>query len=158
MSAIPEELIDRKTQYCERRGLTVIDMRGYGVDGAIWETDAGTMLKVFRRSRPFRAEMKVYERLELKSLYRLAGFAIPLVVHHDEEFLTIEMTIVEPPYILDFAGAQLDARPTDAELEERKLTLRSLFGNRAFDVSRLLEALLQYGIHYTDVHAQNIRV
>jgi uncharacterized protein YggE len=32
------------------------------------------------------------------------------------------------------------------------------FGRDWADVQRLLDALRQHGIHYTDVHTQNIRV
>jgi hypothetical protein len=37
---------------------------------------------------------------------------VPQLVHYDDELLAIEMTIVSPPFCLDFGGAYLD-RPPD---------------------------------------------
>ncbi|MBE7494773.1 MAG: hypothetical protein HS117_07495 [Verrucomicrobiaceae bacterium] len=38
----------------------------------------------------------------------MRGFAVPAYLHHDDGHLAVEMTIVRPPYLLDFAGALLD--------------------------------------------------
>ena len=41
----------------------------------------------------------------------VAGFAVPQLIHHDDRLWVVEMGIVSPPFVLDFAGAYLDRRP-----------------------------------------------
>ena len=52
---------------------------------------------------------------------------MPQLIHHNEELLAVEMTIVKRPFILDFAAAYLDKRPefpaevwADWEAEKRE--------------------------------------
>lgn len=135
-------------------------MRGYEVDGYVWQTTQGNILKVYRRAHAFERELADDRRLEAKSLYRLQGFSIPVLVEFDEELWALEMTNVRPPYILDFGAATLDRPPPgfNPESEEWNAEQSRKFGRDWPDVRRLLDALRQYGIHYVDVHTQNIRV
>jgi hypothetical protein len=70
------------------------------------------------------------------------------------------MTFVRPPYILDFAACTLDKPPSGFDPYDPQWVAEQSrkFGRDWPDVQRLLDALRQYGIYYTDVHAQNIRV
>lgn len=67
---------------------------------------------------------------------------------------------MKPPYILDFSACTLDAPPADFDPDDAEWTGEQArkFGRDWPDVRRLLDALRQYGIFYTDVHTQNIRV
>jgi hypothetical protein len=48
---------------------------------------------------------------DLESIVDVAGFAVPQLIHHDDRLWVVEMGIVSPPFVLDFAGAYLDLRP-----------------------------------------------
>ncbi len=65
-------------------------------------TESGRIIK---RSTP-------YLRLRELQVESIRGHAVPQLLHFDDEFLAIEMTIVSPPFCLDFGGAYLD-RPPD---------------------------------------------
>lgn len=83
---------------------------------------------------------------------RLRGF--------DHRLQVIEMGIVAPPFILDFAKAWLD-RPADYSpevMEDYAAKGRELFGERRWnDVVALTWALRQFGIYYYDASPGNIR-
>ena len=102
--------------------------------------------------------MDVYLRLRTRGIDQVAGHTVPSLIRHDDTLGIIEMSIVEPPFVLDFASAQLD-QPYDfppeilAEWYESK---RRDFGanwGRAVAVLRELERM---GIYMVDVHPGNI--
>jgi hypothetical protein len=69
------------------------------------------------------------------------------------------MTIVERPFLLDFASAHLDEPPefTRDVLEQWELAKQEEFGSHWPRVVTLLEILKQeYGIYLLDVHPGNI--
>ena len=160
MIEIPQSVRERCDTYCSRSNKSVAELRGYGVDGFVWQTSNDNILKVYRSRRPFNSELNVYQRLAEHSLYRLRGFDIPILLDFDDELYALEMTNVSPPYILDFAAATLGAPPAgfDPDAEDWQAEQGRKFGRDWPDVNRLLDALRQYGVHYTDVHTQNIRV
>ena len=49
----------------------------------------------------------MYQVLRDKGIYRIAGHYVPELIDWDEELLAIEMTMVERPFVLDFAGAKI---------------------------------------------------
>ena len=160
MIEIPNEILDRRNDYCERRQIRVIDEDGaWGLDAFVWRSAVGTILKVHRYEDRFRREMAAYDRLTERGLKRLQGFRIPELTQYDEELLVLELSFVRPPYILDFTEVGLDQRPPDFQLDDPdwEAEKRRVFGRRWADVRRLLEGLMQYGIYYCDVHNQNIR-
>lgn len=69
------------------------------------------------------------------------------------------MTIVHPPFLLDFASAYLDDNapefPEEVMEEWRTRKLEEFCGRWA-EVERILAALRRYGIHLTDIHLGNI--
>jgi hypothetical protein len=93
-------------------------------------------------------------------LYQLQGFRIPKLLDFDDALLVLELSYIRPPYILDFGASALDEPPPGFDpYDPHWIAEQSRkFGRDWPDVQRLLDALRQYGIYYTDVHAQNIRV
>ena len=77
----------------------------------------------------------------------------------DDEFLVICMTIVKHPYVLDFAGSQLD-RPMDFPPEvmaEWLADKESEFDEDAWPkVLEILWNLEALGIYLTDINPRNI--
>lgn len=83
---------------------------------------------------------------------RLRGFA--------EDLLAIEMTIVHPPYVLDFASAVLD-HPYDFEqdvLDEWHARLEEQFGEHTPDAHSIIDELgARFGVFLYDLHRHNIK-
>lgn len=138
----------------------MVDLRGWGVDGYVWQTEADSVIKVCRRQPAYLHERDVYLRLRQRQLYQLQGFRIPRLLDFDDGLLALELSYIRPPYILDFGAAVLDHKPAgfDPYNEYWIAEQARKFGRDWPDVQRLLDALRQYGVFYTDVHTQNIRV
>jgi hypothetical protein len=86
------------------------------------------------------------------------GFNVPQLIRHDDSLRVLEMTIVERPFVLDFAGAYLDTRPefpadvwADWEFEKREQ-----FEGRWKQVEQVLSAFEEMGMYLLDVSPSNI--
>lgn len=80
-------------------------------------------------------------------------------MNHDDARLIIEMTLVKPPFLLDFASAILDRAPdfSDEAMELWNEEKAEMFGARWNEVRHLLRVLKDvHGIHLTDVRIGNI--
>ena len=85
-------------------------------------------------------------------------FRIPQVRRTDEELFVIEMTIVSPPFVLDFAGAYLDKAPDYPEdvLEAWLAEKAEQFGERWPEVRRVVASFRKWGVYLADVKPGNI--
>jgi hypothetical protein len=128
-------MIDPRVEEYERRHrcrLLGVLGAGIGQDGFVRRSDRLTAVKFFDRDDRFRRELEVYRIVQVKGIDAVAGHFVPELIAADEALLAIEMTIVERPFVLDFAGAK---RPEeipdfDAEIiEEHHEHLRELFGD-----------------------------
>lgn len=133
---------------------------GYGMDGSIWLTSRPSVVKVFERAKNYRDEVECYRRLASQQVVAIAGFTVPEWIDCDDTLLALEISIVQPPFLLDFGKVYLDSPPpywNDSEImghwhEEG----RENFGqrwNKVLSVIRLLEG---YGIYYVDPKPGNI--
>jgi hypothetical protein len=79
---------------------------------------ADVALKVLRLDEAYLREKQVYERLKELGVTSVIGFNVPEWLGSDDALcvIVIEMTIVKRPFVLDFAEAYLDARPTISNL------------------------------------------
>lgn len=78
----------------------------------VWATDQKSAVKAHsQRSRHYATERDIYLRLQARGVTEILGFHVPELVRYDDELWVIEMHIVKPPFVLDFAGAYLDKRP-----------------------------------------------
>lgn len=115
---------------------------------------------MFRQADPFRREAAAYARLAERGVLDVRGHQVPQVERVDVELLAIEMTIVQPPFVLDFASAYLDRAveefPEDV-MDEWMTRKREDFGSNWPRAVSVLIALRHIGIHMTDVHPGNIR-
>lgn len=68
------------------------------------------------------------------------------------------MTIVSPPFVLDFAGAYLDQRPDYPEevLAEWQAEKAEQFGDRWKTVRLVISSFVPFGIYLADVKPGNI--
>lgn len=139
------------------------DSLGFGVDGSVWLLHSKDRIhpwavKLFRSAKPYRRERDCYQRLAELKVDSVRGFAIPALLHHDDEWLAIEMTIVRPPYLLDFAGALLD-EPHDFHeetWEAWEMDRMEKFEDRWPEVRKVMRDLEWFGIYLSDVHPGNI--
>jgi hypothetical protein len=162
MSSYPEPIA---RQYASRNQLTVIlPGLGGGIHGQVFfvqgeAAPGGTAIKVFYHEEFFRRELQVYERLKKADVREVRGLAVPQLIRSDRELQVLEMTVVERPYLLDFAGAYLDdAAPQfeDEVWETWEADKREKFGERWLEVRAVLAALEDYGIHMLDVNPGNV--
>src|SRR4051812_231907 len=111
-----ENLLPSAKLYASQHELELVKPLGSGKDGIVLATKrkanpTDVAVKVHLYSDRFRREVAVYRRLEEKEVGRVLGFNLPQFLGADEALMVIEMTIVERPFVLDFASAHLDAQP-----------------------------------------------
>ncbi len=82
-----------------------------GNDGAVWESNQQTAIKALERRDSFIREKEAYLRLRELNVVDIQGFAVPILVDFVDTRQIVEMTVVFPPCILDFAKAYLDRPP-----------------------------------------------
>jgi len=135
----------------------------YGIHGSVFVAENNLKggkiaVKIHHNPEPFQREFAVYERLQETGITKILEFNVPQLIHADTKLLAIEMTIVTRPFVLDFAGAYLDAAPrfsdeiwTDWEIEKKEQ-----FGDRWTTVLAVLAELEMWDIHMIDVSPSNI--
>ncbi|HLH56237.1 MAG TPA: hypothetical protein VKY92_21765 [Verrucomicrobiae bacterium] len=155
--------IQNATDYAARNGLQLAERLGFGIHGIIFvaeDKSAGgkTAIKAHRALEPFLREVSVYHRLQEANVTEILGFHVPQVLRSDEDLRVIEMTIVTRPFVLDFAGAYLEAPPDFPEdvWAEWEAEKRDQFDVRWPKVRAILGALEDFGIHMVDVSPSNI--
>jgi hypothetical protein len=133
---------------------------GSGTDGAVWMSDRNTAVKALYRQKNYSHELECYQRFARAGVTNLAGFNVPKLVGHSDELMIVELGIVKPPFILDFAKVCLDNPPDfDPEvLEEADRENEERFGEQYWSRVRVLLWVLRsrYGIYYQDPKPGNI--
>lgn len=158
-----DSMEQKALDYAGDRQAELGDNLGFGVDGSVWllhskDRNHPWAVKLFRSTKPYERERDCYLRLAESQTESVRGFAIPAHLHHDDAWLAIEMTIVRPPYLLDFAGALLD-EPFDFHeetWEAWELDRMEKFEDRWPEVRKVMSELEWLGIYLSDVHPGNI--
>ncbi|MBL9130257.1 MAG: hypothetical protein JNG86_03605 [Verrucomicrobiaceae bacterium] len=149
--------------YAGTRGAMLGDNLGFGVDGSAWimhgkNRNHPWAVKLFRHEKPYRLEKACYLRLQESRIETIRRFAIPAYLSHDDSWLALEMTIVRPPFVLDFAGAALD-EPFDFDADTWDLWEQDRmekFEERWPEVKKVMRDLEWLGIYLSDIHPGNI--
>ncbi len=156
--------VRRFAAYAERRNFHSPRFLGSGKDGVVHEVESNDFpgfvaVKSFYRAGTYERERDVYVRLREEQVTQVRGFHVPQLIAMDDDCLTIEMTVVAPPYILDFADARLDEGPEYSEevWVDWNRKLDDDFGDNADVVRRLLAVLESHGVILLDVHPGNFR-
>jgi len=154
----------RLVAYEARRKLRSPRFLGSGKDGVVHEAESNAFpgfvaVKSFHRPSGFEREREVYVRLRDLQIRRVRSCNVPQMLAWDYDLLTIEMTMVAPPFILDFADAWLDEAPEFSEeiWADWNQKLAEDFEERADEVRRMLALLRSHGVILADVHPGNIR-
>lgn len=103
---------------------------GYGNDGTVWKTERRTAIKAFDRKRKYELELACYQRFASEDVVHIGEFAVPALIAHDADLMIVEMTLVSPPYVIDFAKVWLDKAPDfpDDSIAERLAQAEEDFG------------------------------
>jgi hypothetical protein len=158
-----ETLIQNAQTYASRDNLQLGRRLGFGVHGIVFVAEehgkpGKRAIKAHKHGEAYTRERDVYQRLYQAEVSEVLGFRVPKLVRFDNELRIIEMTIVAPPFVLDFAGARLDVPPDFseevwAEWEREKV---EEFGPRWPRVLSVLGALEELEIYVLDVSSRNI--
>lgn len=139
--------------------MTIEKQIGGGFDGVVLGTNVATAIKSLNNKELYRQERDVYLYLKEKEIWQVNAFHIPQLINCDDELLVIEMTLVSPPFLLDFAGASLKGRTNfEPEIwEEWKEEKREQFESDWPEVQQALWTLEGLGVFMNDVHPGNVR-
>jgi hypothetical protein len=159
----PSGLLRRIEQYAARNRLVVRERLGLGIDGIVSSAECQpearfSALKAYWQDGPYRRERDVYQRLRDLGIVTIRGSNVPQLVGFDDELEVLEMTIVAPPFVLDFAKATLDRGPDFSEevLADWHTTKAEEFGSRWPEVQAILRSLEAHGIFMNDASPRNI--
>lgn len=133
---------------------------GEGTDGAVWATSKNSVIKVIQREKTFEIERSCYMRLQERRISEVDGLAVPRIIEFSRELKIIEMTLVHPPFLLDFGKAYIDEPSpyTPEQLKEWRQQWRQFFPKQDIPrVHKVLGILRGYGIEYVDPKPWNIR-
>jgi hypothetical protein len=157
------ELFRRANSYAKNNGRRIVRKArlGGGTDGEVWRSTRPSAIKIVLNARNYRDELQSYQRLKDADIHILCGFDIPRLFGWDDSLQVIEMSIVTPPYLLDFGKVYFDGPPTDVYDRERmkigETEGKANFGSNWPAVSQLLYALQEkVGIWYVDPKPANI--
>ena len=149
--------------YAARNASILVEQLGFGVHGNVHVIEhkiktEKSAIKAHRAMDAYLRERSVYELLRRASVTDVLGFHVPQFINADDELQVIEMTIVTRPFVLDFAGAHLGARPEFppeiwAEWETEK---QEQFGEDWRIVQGVMDAFETLGVYLVDVSPNNI--
>jgi hypothetical protein len=158
-----EELIEKAAVFALRHKLMLGRRLGFGLHGIVFEARsegefAEHALKLHRFEEPYARERDVYARLMEAKVREISGLRVPQLLRWDDDELTLEMTVVKPPFLLDFASGYLDFAPTfpDEVWEDWELRNAEQFGDDWTRAKSVLADLREYGIHMLDPSPNNI--
>lgn len=167
MAVIRAELEQRAGLYAERHSLQFVSELGFGVHGIVWAAArkgqasgiADRAIKVHEQLPAYEMERDVYFRLSEYEIDSMQGLSIPTLIRFDNELLILEIEIVRPPYLLDFAGCHLDFPPDypPEVMETWEAEKREQFGPLWREVQSVLRELESYRIFLSDVTPNNLK-
>jgi hypothetical protein len=149
----------RAVTYAKFKGLAIENTLGSGQDGVVFSTNRRTAIKSFLFFELYRRERDVYLRFKEKGFVKANEFHVPRLIESHDDLWIVEMSIVSPPFIVDFAGARLDA-PLRFEPEIMAEWLQDKKEEFESDwpaVKRAMWAFESIGVYLTDVAPRNVR-
>jgi len=152
------EIRKRIESFAESVGKSLSKQIGFGYDGLIYKTEGNTAVKGFKHEPLYRNERDVYSRIDEYDLYEVCGCRVPHVLRTDDEFWCIEMEIVAPPFVLDFAGAYLNFPPEypDDVMAAWEAEKREQYEEDWPRVQQIMAELAGIGVYLADVKPGNI--
>jgi len=159
-----EDMIEKAEAYAARHDRHLAGRLGFGIHGTVFAIESNdhpgvSALKVHYWEEPYRRERDVYRRIQEEGVMAICGLQIPQMIAWEDDQLALEMTMVKPPFLLDFAGAYLDFPPTFSEevWAEWRQKNEEQFGADWPMAQAVLAELEDLGIHMLDASPSNIR-
>ena len=156
------DLLARAQQYAKSKqmSLRVEHPLGYGSDGTVWQTSARSAVKSLEKEKNYLDEITCYRRLRRAGIENICGLAVPILIDSDDTLLIIEMSLVRPPFLLDFGKVYID-RPPPYWADKQLMANFHAEGRENFQkhwsiVQRALAFLRSHGIYYVDPRPGNI--
>jgi hypothetical protein len=150
-----------KSAFEAKYNLILSSRLGFGFDGEIFLTNSNTAVKFFKEREKYSRERRAYEIIMQCGVTRVLGHEVPQLRRADDELMAIEINLVRPPFLLDFASAHPESEVPDfpeevwAEWQDRKL---EEFGDRWPQVQLVLAEFQHLtGLVLLDVNPGNIR-
>jgi hypothetical protein len=149
--------------YSEQYGVTFAEKLGEGKDGRVFNTTRDTAVKFCFDQETYARELRAYVLLTAKNIESIFGFQIPLLENFDDALLAIEMSVVTPPFLLDFAAAYTREEIerfafTEDVIAEREAHWADIFGDRWPETSALRDEFeRRTGFVLLDLNLNNIR-
>lgn len=147
-------------RYCAEQGIRLVDQLGAGLDGIVFSSNRKSAVKALRYRELYERERDVYLRLAELKITRLLRFNVPQHIAHHDDLMIVEIEVVSPPYVLDFAGAHLD-RPSEFPpevIEEWEAEKREQFGSDWPEVQDLIYEFRAIGIYLSDIKPGNVEL
>lgn len=137
-----------------------LNLLGWGVGGYVFVApDYRTAIKVHHYPDGYATELKTYRLLKQLKILRLHGLAVPQLHGHDDDALIIQMDIVQPPFLLDFAGVRFSPPDFTADtMQHWHREIAERFGNNTDLVYAVYHTLARHGIYYMDFRPTNLKV
>lgn len=158
MFAWQEEIKGRIERFAHSFGISLTKQLGYGYDGLVFKSSDGTAIKGFKHRELYCKERDVYLRLHALDLFEVCGASIPHIFANDDDLWCIEMEIVAPPFVLDFAGAYLDVPPEypDDVMAAWTAEKQEQYGEDWPWVQAIMRTMAGAGVYLADVKPGNI--
>ncbi len=113
-------LLQKAKNYCNIKGIDIIQKLGQGTQGIVYQSNRNTALKIYDLSSGYYRERDIYKRLRDRKIDSINEFKIPRILEWNDELLILEMSIVHVPCILDFGGAYIDKAPEHFSLRDEE--------------------------------------
>jgi hypothetical protein len=154
----PECGEDRQGVYRHRRavGTTRLERRRCSLRASFC-TEA---VKIHKNIESFNKELAAYQRLYDHRVQSFMGFAIPTLMTYSSKLQVLEISIVKPPCMLDFAAATVD-KPNDFSDEAMEIwwaDVADAFGDDFGVAADVFWAMKEeHGIFYWDLKPRNLQ-
>ena len=158
MSVWQEDAEVRAREFAAGREMRLVRQLGAGYDGVVFETNRRSAVKSLRYRELFERERDIYLRLFERQITEVCGCRIPRLLDYSDRLQVIEIGIVQPPFVLDFAGAYLDQRPAfpDDVYADWQAEKAEQFGEEWPRVQSIMAVLAGIGVFLADVKPGNI--
>jgi hypothetical protein len=158
-------MLEKAIRYAARSGRTILDDDlGAGIDGIVVLIGSdvhpvSSVLKLHFEEGAYRRERDAYLHFQEIHLDRICGCEVPRLIAFDDDDLAIEMTVVHPPFVLDFAQTFLFF-PPDFPADVWEATYekwREQFGDDWGKASAILDAFEAMDVYMLDPNPSNFR-
>lgn len=133
---------------------------GWGVSGFVFlSPDAMTAVKVHHFEAGHAAEVKAYQWLRQQRITQILGVTVPKLRAVDSDRMLIQMDVVCPPFLLDFAGVKFTdpGFPPDTIAENSRM-IEERFGPNAPLAFAIQAELRKLGMFYLDMRPDNLNL